>query len=123
MPPSVGIPLDLLAPALDTPNEFLRQAAFLTPRWVLLTLVLEGNRRTRPVGRSALPRGSCGGVCLAYLATEGRIIAVHFLARWAHLFRREPLRSSSIGGIHNVLRERERKREREREKTVRRCIY
>jgi hypothetical protein len=97
MPPSVGIPLDLLAPALDTPSEFSRQALFLTPRWVSLTLVLEGDRRTRSVGRSALPQDLYGGACLPYHAVEGRVVVVCFLAYWARLFRREPLQRSSIG--------------------------
>ena len=114
-PPSVGIPLNLLAPALDTPSEFSRQASFLTPRWAPLTLVLEGDRRTHPVGRSALPRGSYGGVGLPYLAMKGRVVVIRFLARWAHIFRREPLRRCSIGRIRNALPE--------RNKTVRRRIY
>jgi len=103
----VGIPLDLLAPTLDTPSEFSRQASFSTTERAPLTLVLKGDRRTHPVGWSALPRGSYGGVCLPYLVTEGRVMAVHFLARWACLFRREPLRRGSVGGIRNVLLERE----------------
>ena len=62
-----------------------------------LTLVLEGDRRTHLVVRSALPRDSYGGARLPYLAVEGRVVAVRFLARWARLFRREPLQRSSVG--------------------------
>ena len=105
-PPSVGFPLNLLAPALDTPSEFSRQASFSTPCWAPLTLVLEGDRRTHPVGRSMLPRGSYGVVRLLYLVTEGRVVVVRFLARWARLFRREPFQRSSVGRIRNVLLER-----------------
>ena len=97
MPPSVGIPLNLLAPALDTPSKFSRQALFSTHRWVSLTLVLEGDRRTRLVGWSALPGDSYGGARLPYLAVEGRVMAIHFLAYWARLFRRESLWRSSVG--------------------------
>ena len=91
LPPSMGIPLDPLTPALDTPGEFSRHTLFSSPRRASLTLVLKGDRRTRPVGQSALPRGSYGGARLFYLAVEGRAMAVCFLARWAHLFRRVPL--------------------------------
>jgi len=34
-------------------------------------------------------------------------VAVRFLARWVRLFRREPLRRWSIGGIRDILSERE----------------
>jgi len=91
MPPFVGIPLDILAPALDTPSEFSRQASFSTLRLVSVTLVLEGDRRTSLAGRSVLPQDSYGGGRVSYLAMEGRVVAVHFLARWACLFRRESL--------------------------------
>ena len=96
MPPSVGIPLDPLAPALDTPSEMSRHVSFSTPRWAFLNLVLEGVRLTYLAGRSTLPRGSCCGACLFYLAGEGRAMAVRFLARWAHLFRRETLEHYAV---------------------------
>jgi len=65
MPPSVEIPLDLLAPALDTPSEFSRQASFLTPHWVSLTLVLEGDRQTRPTASlRSLEIFMVAGTCL-----------------------------------------------------------
>ena len=99
----MGILLDLLTPALDTPSEFSRQASFSTPRWASLTLVLEGDRRTRPVGRSALPQDCCGGARLPYLATEGRVLAVCFLAHWTCLFQRESLWHSAVCRIRNVL--------------------
>jgi len=103
MPPSVGIPLNLLVPTLDTPSKFSRQASFSTPRWVSLTLVLEGDRRTHPAGQSTLPRDSYGSARPSYLAMEGRVVAVCFLARWTRLFTRELLWHCVTCGICNVL--------------------
>ena len=105
----MGIPFDLLTPTLDTPSKFSRQALFSTPRWASLTLVLEGDHRTHLVGWSALPRDSYGGARSPYLATEGRVVAIRFLARWAYLFRRESLWHSSVRRICNVLSGRERR--------------
>ena len=96
MPPSVGIPLDPLALALDTPSEISRQVLFSTPRRASLTQILEGDRRTRPAGRSTLPQGSCCGVRLFYLAGDGRAVAFHFLTRWVRLFRREMLEHCAV---------------------------
>ena len=91
MPPSVGIPLDPMALALDIPNEFSRRDSFSTPRWASLTLVLEVDRRTLSAGRSAIPQDFYHDTRIPYLAGEGTAVAVHFSARWVLLFRREPL--------------------------------
>ena len=99
----MGIPLDLLAPALDISSEFSRQASFSTSRRASLTLVLEGDRRTHPVGQSAIPRDCYCGARVPYLTREGKAVAVHFLARWAHLFRRELLQHLRRCGSRSAL--------------------
>jgi hypothetical protein len=92
----VGIPLNPLTPALYSPSEFSRHASFSSTRGASLTLVLEGDRQTRPVGQSVLPRGSYGGARLFYLAVEGRAVAVCFLTRWVRLFKRVPLQHCAV---------------------------
>ena len=103
-PPLVGIPHDLLALALDTPNRISRFCLRAMPRFDLplgaLTRVLEGNCRTPLVGQSALPQGFIDDLHQTYLVVEGNIVAVCLVARWALLFRREPLRRCFDGWNH-----------------------
>ena len=94
---------------MDTPSEFSRQASFSTPRWVSLTLVLKGDRRTCLVGQTALPQDSYGGARPSYLAVEGRVVVVCFLACWMRLFRRQSLWHYAAYGIRNVLSRGERR--------------
>ena len=92
----MGIPLDPLALALDISSEFSRQASFSTSRWASLTLVLEDDRRTRSAGQSAIPQDFYHDTYVPYLTGEGRAAALHFLARWVRLFRREPLQHCAV---------------------------
>ena len=91
LPPSVGIPLDPFALSLDIPSEFSRQASFSNSCRVSQTTVLEDDCRTRSAGQSVIPRDFYRKAYVPYLTGEGRVTAVHFPARWARLFRREPL--------------------------------
>jgi len=86
MPPFGGIPLDCLDHALDIPSESSRRAIIFDhslgipdsgtrDRWVSL----------RPLEILAAAN--------AYLSLQGKeeAVAVRLFARWARLFRREPL--------------------------------
>ena len=92
----MGFPFDPLALALDIPSEFSRRASFSTPCWASLTLVLEVDRRTRSAGRSTIPQDFYRDMLVPYLVGEGGAAAVHFPARWARLFRWEPLRYCAV---------------------------
>ena len=96
LPPSVGIPLDPLFLALYIPSEFSREASFSNIRWASLTLVLEIDCRTRSAGQSATSQDFCRVRYVPCLTDEGRVAAVRLFARWACLFRREPLQHCTV---------------------------
>jgi hypothetical protein len=76
MPPLRGIPLDHLVLALEIPSESSRRASFFD----------------RSLG---IPdSGTRNWLSNTYLGLQGKekIAVVHLFARWARLFRREPLR-------------------------------
>lgn len=64
----------------------------LPPLSVSLTQAHKSDCRTLAKGQSILSRGSISSRSLAYLVVEGVVVALHLLARWVHLFKREPLR-------------------------------
>ena len=91
MPPSGGIPLDRLNPALEIPSEFSRRASIFDH----LPGIPDSGARdwlSNPSGGPACDLSRLSWVrTLAYRGRKSTA-TVHLFARWARLFRREPLR-------------------------------
>ena len=85
-----GIPLDRLNPALDIPSEFSRRASIFD-RSPGIPDSGARDRLSNPSGGSACDLSRLSWVrTLAYRGRKSTA-AVHLFARWACLFRREPL--------------------------------
>jgi len=91
MAPFGGIPLDCLDPTLDIPSEFSRRASNFDHSSGIPDSGTR-DRLSNPFGGSACDLSRLSWVrTLAYKGRE-KAAAVRLSARWAHLFRQEPLR-------------------------------